>query len=268
MIDLQLQQELRERFNPDGSRLRENQLRILAILNEIDIICKRNNIPYWLASGTLIGAVRHGGFIPWDDDLDIEILHSDKKRFIAACQRELPEKYKLQCHASDNLYCLNILKVRDLDSEIHEVRRLGGVEYPVNYKYNGYFVDIFTVEKSFRPLIWISRIPIKVLSIAQYKYRLSPKMLSIVYWMCETLYFILRVLAHICPFGKYYYHSYGSWFMSRRIKSEMTPTVEIEFEGAKYSAPNNSDAYLRRIYGDYMKLPDEASMKPSHDTTL
>lgn len=268
MIDTNIHSQLRERFNPDGSRLREVQLRLLAILEEIDIICKRNNIPYWLASGTLIGAVRHGGFIPWDDDLDIEILYSDKKRFMEACQRELPEKYKLQCHKTDNSYCLNILKVRDLDSEILEMRRWGGKEYPVNYKYNGYFVDIFTVEKSYKPLIWISRIPIRILSLAQFKYKFSPKMLSLVYRLCEAVYAILRMLARIGPFGGYYYHSYGSWFMSKRVKSEMIPTREIKFEDGMYSAPNSCDAYLQRIYGDYMKLPDEKNMKPSHDVTL
>ena len=268
MIDRELQSQLREQFNPDGSRLREMQLRILDILKEIDIICKKNNIPYWLASGTLIGAARHGGFIPWDDDLDIEILYSDKKRFIEACQRELPEKYKLQCHYTDKSYCHNILKVRDLDSEIREVRTWGGKKYPVNYKYNGYFIDIFTVEKSYRPLIWISRIPIRIMSIAQLKHKLSPKLISLVYWFCEAAYTILRGIAHLCPYEKYYYHSYGSWFMSKRVKSEMVPTVDIEFENGKYSAPNNYDAYLRRIYGDYMRLPDKANMKPSHDTSL
>lgn len=268
MIDTNLQSQLREKFNPDGSRLRDIQLRILAILKEVDIICKRNNIPYWLASGTLIGAVRHGGFIPWDDDLDIEILHSDKKRFIAACQRELPKKYKLQFHSTDNLYCQNILKVRDTHSEIHEVRRWGDNEYPVNYKYNGYFVDVFTVEKSYKPLIWISRIPIRILSLAQFKYKFSPRMLSLVYWLCEAIYSILRLFARICPFKGYYYHSYGSWFMSKRVKSEMIPTNEIKFEDGIYSVPNNCDAYLHRIYGDYMKLPDMKNMKPSHDIRL
>ena len=61
--------ELRKRFNPDGSLLRRQQLRMLELLEVIDVICRKHQIPYWLSSGTLIGAARHKGFIPWDDDL-------------------------------------------------------------------------------------------------------------------------------------------------------------------------------------------------------
>ena len=66
--------ELRQRYNPEGSLLRRHQLRMLEILKEIDRICQKHRIDYWLSSGTLLGAVRHGGFIPWDDDLDIEMV--------------------------------------------------------------------------------------------------------------------------------------------------------------------------------------------------
>ena len=76
------QDELRARFNPDGSLLRRQQLRMLDILLEVDKICKKHDIRYWLSSGTLIGAMRHDGFIPWDDDLDIEMLRSDYVRLM------------------------------------------------------------------------------------------------------------------------------------------------------------------------------------------
>ena len=74
MIDKKLQQDLRERFSPEGSMLRKQQLRMLEILLYIDKVCKEHGIRYWLSSGTLLGAVRHGGFIPWDDDLDVEMM--------------------------------------------------------------------------------------------------------------------------------------------------------------------------------------------------
>ena len=78
--------ELRKRFNPDGSLLRRQQLRMLELLEVIDVICRKHQIPYWLSSGTLIGAARHKGFIPWDDDLDIEMLRSDYLRTILHCK--------------------------------------------------------------------------------------------------------------------------------------------------------------------------------------
>ena len=86
MIDIDIQQQLREQYNPDGSQLRLLQLRILDILKEFDAICKKYNIPYWLDSGTLLGAARHGGFIPWDDDIDVCILKKDQKRLRQAMQ--------------------------------------------------------------------------------------------------------------------------------------------------------------------------------------
>lgn len=66
---------LRNRFNPDSLLLRKQQMRMLYLLTEVDRICKKHEIRYWLSSGTLIGAIRHNGFISWDDDLDIEMSH-------------------------------------------------------------------------------------------------------------------------------------------------------------------------------------------------
>ena len=73
--------ELVNMYNPDGSDLRNLQLRMLEILNVVDRICRKHDIKYWLCGGTLLGAVRHGGFIPWDDDLDIEMMREDFIRF-------------------------------------------------------------------------------------------------------------------------------------------------------------------------------------------
>lgn len=80
MIDKRLQAELRAKYNPDGSNLRKAQLRMFDMLVAFDKICKEHNLRYWLAAGTLIGAARHGGFIPWDDDLDVNMPREDANK--------------------------------------------------------------------------------------------------------------------------------------------------------------------------------------------
>ena len=83
-------EELKARFNPEGSPLRLQQLRMKEMLKVLDGICRKHDIPYWIASGTLLGCMRHGGFIPWDDDLDVEMLRSDYKRLLRILPSELP----------------------------------------------------------------------------------------------------------------------------------------------------------------------------------
>ena len=117
-LDPAIESSLRARFNPPGSALRQAQLKMLDILVEVDRICRRNNISYWLSSGTLIGAARHGGFIPWDDDIDIEMLLPDYKRFCSIAPRELPHYLKLQNSSTDPMFLLGFSKVRNTQEKI------------------------------------------------------------------------------------------------------------------------------------------------------
>ena len=83
-------------YNGEGTELRKMQIRILEIMVEIDKLCRKHDIKYWLDGGTLLGAVRHGGFIPWDDDLDICMMQEDYEKFIEIAPKELPEHLLLQ----------------------------------------------------------------------------------------------------------------------------------------------------------------------------
>ena len=113
MIDIIMSKELKYKYNPEGSILRKQQMVMLHILENVAKICDDNNIDYWLSSGTLLGAYRHGGFIPWDDDLDIMILRKDLKRFREVMIKSLPADMVLQDHSTDSDYYHPYLKIRD-----------------------------------------------------------------------------------------------------------------------------------------------------------
>ena len=124
MVSQRVQDELRMRFNPDGSDLRKVQLRLLDMLLYIDRICKENCIDYWLSSGTLIGAVRHGGFIPWDDDIDIAMLREDYEHFRAVFNDSFDTtKFFLQNIFTDNDFQPSLMRlcikgtIQDVPSE-------------------------------------------------------------------------------------------------------------------------------------------------------
>ncbi len=107
-------------YNPEGSVLRKAQMKMLEILDAFIEICDRHNINYWLACGTLLGARRHGGFIPWDDDLDVAILQSDYKKLLSILKEELPQNLKLQAKETDKNYWYYFAKIRDTNSRYYE----------------------------------------------------------------------------------------------------------------------------------------------------
>ena len=117
--------------------LRRAQLKQLAILEEIDRICRKHSISYWLDGGSLLGAVRHGGFIPWDDDIDIAMPLDDARRFASIAPGELRDGLVMQTPETESTR-EPIMKVRDLNSFYVE----GSEDFSLDYS-KGLFVDIF-----------------------------------------------------------------------------------------------------------------------------
>jgi len=251
-------------YNPPGSDLRKAQLKMLHILNAVDAICQKHQLTYWLSGGTLLGAVRHGGFIPWDDDLDIELMRNDYKKLQKILRKELPSDLSLQTPKEIN-YNLLISKVRDKNSEIIE-----DDECSSNYKQKGLFIDIFPEELSYKPLkdfvdFFYGRAFRRIkrgkpFHSLRYFYEFS---VSILMWPFAVLFVYLARLICFLTKPKTVLHSYGIGNTTVHHIEYILPVSKIRFEDKEYNAPGNQDAYLSKQYGDYMKIPPK-DKRPIH----
>lgn len=257
-------EELRERFNPDGSMLRRQQMRMLEMLQDFDAICKKHDIPYWLSSGTMLGCVRHQGFIPWDDDLDVEMLREDFERLIKVLPQELPSHLAIQTHDTDPGYFFSFPKLRDLRSHIEEVNR-----YDQRFKYQGIYIDIFLLEKTPK---WMQKLYCHTLG---HTYKIlknesldeKTKSRKVEWWYNLNHRYIYPVMRFLSRFhvSRLVHHTFGTPYHAERCLDEIFPLTTAEFEGVSLPVPNNCDKYLRRMYGDYMKLPDIENLHPHYD---
>ena len=256
-------EELRQRFNPEGSLLRRQQMRMLEILLEVDRICKKHAIPYWLSSGTLIGAMRHDGFIPWDDDLDIEMIRKDYLRLMEVLPKELPEWLALQNSDTDPNYFYFYAKVRDRRSRMLEQNG-----YDRLWQEQGIYIDIFP--KEHHP-IWLHKLTEKTVGHMYKVWRTSnddtkaiKSVRRIFDFNNRFLFPCLRAIVplltiHLSPFTSHLSlitSGMGIPFHNPRYKEEIFPLTTHLFEGHQLPIPGNADAHLRRIYGDYMQLPN------------
>jgi len=243
-------------------RLRECQLKQLAILKEIDRICQKHGILYWLDGGTLLGAKRHGGFIPWDDDIDIAMGRDDLKRFETVAPAELPASLFLQTPKSDPNNG-PIIKVRDLNSLYLE----HGDDFESGYV-KGIYVDIFPfMNHPDIPRSWIKRLHVglsKSYSILHRKHYYSLRSFAEFFWF-GAKYLIYDSLWHLfclcCPSHHYANIPIINGYGITHRRETVLPLSTIRFEDAEFPAPHDADQYLRNIYGDYMQLPSEEKRK-------
>lgn len=261
IIDQPTNDNLRRRFNPEGSALRHIQLQMLEILRAIDDVCCRNGIAYWLSSGTLLGAARHGGFIPWDDDLDIEMLLPDYQRFCEIAPKELPANLKLQNSQTDSMFFLGFSKVRDTTISITSSDELLEQHYGIN----GLFVDVFPIvpstsrilHRASGKLIYWSACAVNRYEGSAFLGTLSRGVHRALH---ATLGGINRIIQPLHP-GNRLRHRFPSTFARARYRNEILPLTEIEFEGHTFPAPGNTDAYLTRIYGNWRALPNLSNIQ-------
>lgn len=241
-----------------ADNLRACQLKQLSILKEVDRICRKHKLSYWLDGGTLLGAMRHGGFIPWDDDIDIGMTLEDMQAFMKVAPSELPDTLFLQTPESDPTSKEPIVKIRDLNSIYIEAGDTFSVEYQ-----KGLYVDIFPfIDYPTVPRPWAKKL-CKGISVsysilhAQHYYSLRSFAEFFYFGMKYALFKgIWAMLCLVRPKGTYLSNiliNNGYGIMHR--KDSVFPLSTITFEGKDFPAPGNVDAYLKDLYKNYMDIP-------------
>lgn len=240
--------------------LHEHQQALCLLLGEFDRVCRQLQIPYVLFAGSMLGAVRHQGFIPWDDDLDVMLLRSDYDRLLREAERVLDrEKFFLQKEFSEHwpmffsklrlngTTCLE--KFHPRDPQIHQ----------------GVYIDIFPCDNARRSglgrkLQFAASKVVIAKSLATRGYDTDSRKKKLFMGACRVLPrgIFLRLtkggakdspLVHSFLGGA---SCYGKNIYERRYFEER---VELPFEGGSYPVPRDYDGVLRVLYGDYMRLP-------------
>lgn len=257
MIDNNIQEILRKKYNPEGSTLRMAQLKMLELLNFIDKTCHQHNLSYWLDSGTLLGAARHSGFIPWDDDTDICMPREDAMKLKEILKSDVHEGHIiLQTKDCDSNYPHSSwMTLRDLNS-----RYIQDLYQHNLFKYQGLQVDIFIMECN------VPRYIKKLTSIIhnlliyyplrnEYHTKIFRPFVNINHQILDkAVYPILRLIKNHKNTITY---GVGNPFKKEHKIKDVYPLKKIEFEGYEFSCPNNVDSYLTNLYGSWMEIPNE-----------
>lgn len=241
------------KYNPEGSTLRKAQMRMLDILKVFDAICQKHGIEYTLDGGTLIGAVRHGGFIPWDDDLDVNVTRDDLLKLREILPNELPDNLVYQDYMTEPYYPNLIAKIRDKHSYIFEE------ECTNRFKEKGIFIDIIPIEE-IPNLKWKAKLDYwygHCLRSIHHYYDTKDRILSYIVlpfaWTLVQLTRFVNKFRHVDQLShEYGWQSYGGF-----SKKDYYPIKRIPFEGFQACVPHNPDAVLTALFGDYMQIPPE-----------
>lgn len=256
--------------------LREYQLAQLELLDITDKICKTNNLTYYIIGGTLLGAVRHNGFIPWDADMDIAMPREDYEKFLQYWNENPDERYFYQHFSTEknHLSPHAILKIKNTKVVMN------GMISKYKPKHEGIYMDVFPLdnppklpkqqEKQAQKIKKIERV---IELKAGYEYgstsalrKIAKKLLQSILSPVSFTYLNRKMdncmKKYSSPDGEYLvsmasHYSYRKQLMPKEVYGN---PIRVSFENKLYNAPAKVDEYLTRIYKDYMKIPSDDNL--------
>lgn len=256
-------------FSICGYDIREIQFTILEIAKEIKRICDKNGITYVLDGGTLLGALRHKGFIPWDDDLDIAMTRENYEKFLICCKSDLSSDYFVQNNRTEVEYPFDFTKIKKKNT-LYTEKCMTGLNVM-----DGVYVDIFPIDKTFENK-WKKQG--KLLSFwrnvrwTKLRYKLQPFKKKII-----TLPFTFLSLGFINKKADRIMTIYSNKETNKVAKichpgpkkpcepiELYLDTIDLEFEGLMFKCPRHYETLLRNRYGNYLELPPEADRHSTH----
>ncbi len=253
-----------------NNSVRAVQEKILDTMKYIDRLCRDNGIVYYIMGGTALGAIRHGGFIPWDDDLDIFMTPSEYAKFKEAFEKAQSESFVLQEWRTTEKYL-----------EYAKVRMNGTTFIEENFKdrrnmHHGIYVDIMILHKVpvgriRQKLVYYESKFVTLYGLSQRNWKPKTKMQAFVLKSLKLL--PCRFMAKLCYKRIYKYDDqtenfmYCYWITPAKFRSGLfdasffSKPIDIPFEDTVLLGSEKIREYLEYRYGDYMKLPSEAQQK-------
>lgn len=234
---------------------------LLDLAKELHTICVENNIPYYMLGGTQLGAIRHHGFIPWDDDMDFGVPRRYYKRLLEILSQQLPSYYKIISVYNSNSYAYGFFKIEDTRTLIKEMNSKG-----LN---NGINIDVFPLDFTNNKTGILSRnwwivqlCTLETYCFADLENMGSPRMaanriLRMVTSFANNKTIISFIENHLIRHeGEYIVNHFGAYAAKEIMKREIfgVPTL-YPFEDTELFGIERYDDYLSHVYGDYMQMP-------------
>ncbi len=256
--------------NDDGTEITVADVHkvLLGMLKDVDAICQKHNIPYFLNGGSALGAIRHKGFIPWDDDADIAMMFEDYQRFLKIIKKELSDEYVVHCFEENKKYnvLIPVMKIRKKGTKIKEVNTL----LPNRCTdCDGLFIDVFVYDYCTTnkvvdlPFRLLNQCLMPVLIVLDF-FRFNPVFLK--KWFISNARLYGRVNRKSSKIGFDLTWTFKSPFKPFIFeKSDIYPVQYVQFEDTKLPVANHPHEYLcTAIAPSYMTLPPEEQRKPKH----